>query len=457
MGRGTTGILPCNIDAEKKVLGAMISDADGILRVQDILSPEDFYQPSHQIVYQTLLEIHRSGRLVDFLILSDALERKNLVTEAGGPLYPAELVQGMTTTVRAAYHAEIVLEKAIRRRFILDSQRDAAEGATEEIDILAGRLLERSRKMGSTKPGGPQSLKQLLEGVMADTHQRIEDAQEGRPIQRYLDTGFTDLDHLTGGIDKGEMVILASQPSLGKTALACSLALNIAQTGPVLFFSLETDADEILRRMLSIVAAFSFHDLTIGQVPKNAWNHLTTASDHLRSLPLYIDDGRGISPDQVLALAEKIKHQTGNLKLIVIDYLQLMTIPYLRAFKKYEQVTEISHQCQILPGRIGCPLLLLSQLSRESAKESRAPRMSDLRDSGAIEQDAHQIWFISLPKGQDKSKPGRRNLHVEKNKKGPTGLVSLQFTPAHFAFHNYSGTDAPDAFDRYADDREVPF
>lgn len=450
--------LPCNIEAEKKTLGAMIRDPEAIIRVRDILQPHDFHQPSHQIIYQSILDITNRGSSVDLMILHDDLERKKQVDHAGGLLYLTEIVHGVATSVNIEYHAAIVLEKSQRRQLIRHCSEitEKAQAGEEDVESLTSLLQDRLQKI-SARQSGPQSLNQLLGDVLTDTRQRIEDAWEGRPPRRFLSTGFHDLDRLTGGIDQGEMVILAAQPSLGKTALACSIALNVAQSGPVVFFSLETDAPDILRRMIAIQAGFSFHDLSEGRAPANALTTLEKTAATLQSLPIYIDDSRGISPDQIYARSEKIKMQAKGLKLVIVDYLQLMNIPYLKGLKKYEQVTELSHQCQILPGKLKCPLLLLSQLSRESAKESRAPRMSDLRDSGAIEQDAHQIWFISLPKDEDKALPGPRNLIVEKNKKGPTGLIQLQFTPEHFAFHNLDRYGEPDYFNHREEDAYVPF
>ena len=451
----TEQLLPCNLDAEKKVLGAMIRDRKAIPRARDILTPADFYQPSHQILYETMLAIDRSGRPVDLLILADALQRKGQITEAGGPLYLAELVNCVATSVNVQYHAGIVRDKAIRRRLIRNTQQLAADAPLEDLEVLQNRAYRQALALlPPDAKTGLRPIREFLQPCLDKTQERIAHAQQGRRGLKDIQTGLIDLDRFTGGWDRGELIVLGARPSEGKTSLACRIAEGVAERGgTVLFFSLETKAMGIVERLLHGRARFPLSASNTGAITGGDAGKLLEAAAWFDSLKIYIDDSRGLTPEQISARAERVKFEAGPLDLVIIDYLQLMNVPPdIRRCGLREAVTFLTNQCQILPERLDCPLLLLSQLTRDCERENRRPRLDDLRESGAIEQDASQVWLIHRPEGIGKSDPGIREIIVAKNKTGPTGQVHLQYGPVFMRFECLD--TALDPWERPAPDEE---
>lgn len=451
----TEQLLPCNLDAEKKVLGAMIRDRKAILRARDILTPADFYQPSHQILYETMLAIDRSGRPVDLLILADALQLKGQITEAGGPLYLAELVNCVATSVNVQYHAGIVRDKAIRRRLIRNTQQLAADAPLEDLEVLQNRAYRQALALlPPDAKTGLRPIREFLQPCLDKTQERIAHAQQGRRGLKDIQTGLIDLDRFTGGWDRGELIVLGARPSEGKTSLACRIAEGVAERGgTVLFFSLETKAMGIVERLLHGRARFPLSASNTGAITGGDAGKLLEAAAWFDSLKIYIDDSRGLTPEQISARAERVKFEAGPLDLVIIDYLQLMGAPPdIRRCGLREAVTFLTNQCQILPERLDCPLLLLSQLTRDCERENRRPRLDDLRESGAIEQDASQVWLIHRPEGIGKADPGIREIIVAKNKTGPTGQVHLQYGPVFMRFECLD--TALDPWERPAPDEE---
>lgn len=299
----TEQLLPCNLDAEKKVLGAMIRDRKAILRARDILTPADFYQPSHQILYETMLAIDRSGRPVDLLILADALQLKGQITEAGGPLYLAELVNCVATSVNVQYHAGIVRDKAIRRRLIRNTQQLAADAPLEDLEVLQNRAYRQALALlPPDAKTGLRPIREFLQPCLDKTQERIAHAQQGRRGLKDIQTGLIDLDRFTGGWDRGELIVLGARPSEGKTSLACRIAEGVAERGgTVLFFSLETKAMGIVERLLYGRARFPLYDANTGAITGGDAGKLLEAAAWFDSLKIYIDDSRGLTPEQISA------------------------------------------------------------------------------------------------------------------------------------------------------------
>ncbi len=435
-----------NLEAEKKVLGAMIRDPESITQVSDYLDANDFFHPPHQIIYKAIIEIHFQGTPVDLVVLGESLERKGELELAGGASYIAQLPFSVASSVNIHYHSQIIRENAIRRHIIYEAMKDIDLAPTEEISHLSGRFLRRFQGLQNCLPGtGAFHVGQILPDVIQKTEAMVQEAMEGKPARKAVTTGLVDLDRFTGGMDRGEMIVLAARPSEGKTALACRIAYEAAQNDyPVLFFSLETSKEILIQRTLCGLAQISIQDLVEGRVQTSAIERIQEARKKLEKIPLYVDDGsgnpNGRNVESILARCERFKLLHPETGLIIIDYLQLMRNQSRNTYaSRYEQITEISNHCQSLPLRMNCPLLLLSQLSRDVEKEKRnEPRMSDLRDSGAIEQDAHQIWFLSREPKVALGEIGPRNLTVAKNKNGKTGKLKLQFMPQYLWFENYS-------------------
>jgi replicative DNA helicase len=452
------------VEAEKKVLGACIRDREAVIRCREILGAADFLEPKHRILFSAIIELLEQGIPVDLITLHERLFRRNEVDPAGGPFYMAELVCSVATSANVEYHAQIVREKSVRRRIMLEASEDLEIASTEDISTMSLRFLKRFQGVQNYMPGaGAVPVSRILPGVVQHTKEQIQDALEGKVVTKSVTTGLADLDHFTGGMDRGEMVVLAARPSEGKTALACRIAFEAARQGKtVLFMSLETSKDMLTQRILCGVAHFSLQDLMEGRVLASHVGQIDVARNQMENLPLYIDDGNGNplgrNVESILARCEKFRMSHPCLDLIVIDYLQLMRTASRTATTRYEQITEISNHCQMLPIRLDCPLLLLSQLSRDLEKEKRAdPRMSDLRDSGAIEQDAHQIWFLSREKKTQLGDIGPRKLTVAKNKNGKTGCLRLQFMPQYLWFENYTDAEGESWMNEDLDDSPLPF
>lgn len=451
MGRGKPGdtSLPCDLDAEKKVLGAMIRDPDAIPRARDILAPSDFYQPSHQILYETMLEIDRSGWPVDLLILANALTRKNLMNEAGGPFYLAELVGCVATSVNVEYHARLVLDKAVRRRIIRQCAEISAAARTEELETVAEQAYQFA--IQAQPPAVTNHIATMEEGLLAvstEFQTRWERKKAGKSLKE-ISTGFSGLDHITGGIGQGELWILAGRPAEGKSLLAAQIGMHAAREGNVLFFSLEMSQREILERTMNISYERD-HDVTARRIQEK--------SNELRNLNFYTVDLSDLDITQIAAKAETFKAKHKGLSLIILDYLQLVAAPdHLQRAGLVQQVTFTSNQCKMLARRLGCGFLVLSQLSRASEKEGRRPRLSDLRESGAIEQDADLVMFIHR-EGEEKGQEGPRLLMVEKNRHGRCGHVDLYFNTNDLRFRETDHCDEPAYVSKaYPPDDEVPF
>lgn len=435
--RNASDTLPHSIEAEKKVLGAMIRDKAQIGRVYDLFEGLDFppfYQPSHQVVYEVLVDLAVKQRVrhIDLMILANALEMRGLMNEAGGAFYLAELASSVATSVNAVHHAQIVLDKAVRRKVIRESGITSEAAQTDELEALVDRV---NRMWKDILPGhalgGLLHVSETIPGLLESIQDKLSQARSGRRVYKATRTGYTDLDNFTGGMDNHELVILAARPSLGKTSLAVGITYNVARTqGPVFFFSIETPADRLLESMICGAASFSLEEMRAGRINKTDVERLLQYTDEINRLPIYIDD-TARSIDQIITRAEVAAERFGKPRLIVIDYLQLISAPYLQKNNIYERVTEVSRRCQGIPKIMGCPLLLLAQLNREVEKDNRDPRMSDLRESGSIEQDAFQIWFITLPEGISKEEEGSRKIVVAKNKDGRTGNLDLFFRPQY--------------------------
>jgi replicative DNA helicase len=441
--------LPCDLDAEKKVLGAMIRDPDAIPRARDILAPSDFYQPSHQILYETMLEIDRSGWPVDLLILANALTRKNLMNEAGGPFYLAELVGCVATSVNVEYHARLVLDKAVRRRIIRQCAEISAAARTEELETVAEQAYQFA--IQAQPPAVTNHIATMEEGLLAvstEFQTRWERKKAGKSLKE-ISTGFSGLDHITGGIGQGELWILAGRPAEGKSLLAAQIGMHAAREGNVLFFSLEMSQREILERTMNISYERD-HDVTARRIQEK--------SNELRNLNFYTVDLSDLDITQIAAKAETFKAKHKGLSLIILDYLQLVAAPdHLQRAGLVQQVTFTSNQCKMLARRLGCGFLVLSQLSRASEKEGRRPRLSDLRESGAIEQDADLVMFIHR-EGEEKGQEGPRLLMVEKNRHGRCGHVELYFKTDDLRFRETDHCDEPAYVSKaYPPDDEVPF
>ena len=429
---------PHNLEAERAVLGACLLDRDALLAVTDLLSPGDFYDQRHRMAYELVQEMARKDRAVDALTFWDEGERKGLLERLGGQPFIAGLVDAVTTTANAEHHARLVRDKAVLRSLIKVGAEIARLGYAEERD-REETLDEAERLVFDIAGSGSTSTVRPLRQVLGVTFREIEERFHQGALVTGVPTGYDDFDRLTGGLQPGSLNILAARPSMGKTALALNIAQNAAVRGglPVLVFSLEMGAEQLAQRLLGSEAKVNIHDLRTGRFHESAWENLAAAAGTLSEAPLFIDDSSLLSTLELRARCRRFLAQQGSLGLVVVDYLQLMSLSQ-RVDSKQQEVAEISKSLKGVAREFRVPVLALSQLSRAvELRNDKRPQLSDLRDSGAIEQDADLVVLLYRP-GYYEREQGEANPQAEaivaKHRNGPTGKVDLIFLREYARF-----------------------
>jgi len=430
-GDGLQRVPPQSIEAETCVLGAMVLHAPTIDILVEILRPEHFYRPAHQQIYQVLVDMHDQRKPIDLVTVREELERQNLLEQVGGIEYVADLVTGVPDAGNADYYAGIVRDKALLRELIVAGAEmvreayDTNEQAADVVDRAESHVFQIAQEHVGQQAVG---LKTLLQ----DAFEALNE-QEGRLITG-LASGYDQLDELTSGFQNGEMVILASRPSMGKTSIMLNIAEHMAATDgePVAIFSMEMSKEQLTQRFLASHAQFNLRLMRRGSISAEAWTLLQNAADTLQRAPIYVDDSPTLTPLQLRAKARRLVAAYG-IKCVFIDYLQLMTANMRSAASRYEQITEISRSIKALARELKIPVVCAAQLNRGPAdRPSHRPRMSDLRDSGSIEQDADVITLLHREDyyhlGEDGYMPTNvTELIVAKQRNGPTGVVNLIF------------------------------
>jgi len=432
-GQGIERMPPQAVEVEQAVLGAMMIDQRAIGRAIEILDESCFYHVPHNAVYQAIISLFERGEAVDQLTLAEELKRRDQLEEVGGVVYLAKLASEVATAANIDYHARIVLEKALSRRLIetaAEVTRQAYEGTQdvrELIDWTEQRIFSLSER------GLSQGF-ETLESVMGETLEHIERAHNRVSMVSGVETGFGDLNEITSGFQPGDLVILASRPSVGKTALALTLSRNAAVEADVGvgIFSLEMSKTQLAQRLLSAETKVDLHRLRTGRLSEEDWMHLTRNVGRLAQAPIYIDDTPGITVLEARAKARRLQREHG-IGMVVIDYMQLMSA-HERAASREQEISRISRGLKALAKELNVPVLALSQLSRAvESRTDRRPQLSDLRESGSIEQDADVVMFIYRPeiyglKAPDGSSlEGRAEIIIGKQRNGPTGSVHLMW------------------------------
>ncbi len=438
----TNKIPPQNIDAEKCLLGALMIDAKAILKVVDFLNPEDFYKQSHQKIYQSIIDLFSKREAVDILSLSNRLKEKKEIEDIGGAAYLSSLVNLVPTASHILEYAKIVQQKRVLRNLISVSQDIDQMGYDEEEDVDI--LLDRAEKKVFSI--AQKSLSQkfiLVKDILEDTFKRIDELSKHHGELRGVPTGFNDLDNILAGLQKSDLIVLAARPSIGKSALAIDIARNVACNYkiPVGIFSLEMSRDQIIDRLIASQSDVDLWKLRTGRLSdqgeNNDFQRIQQAMGVLSEAPIYIDDAAGTDILQMRAMARRLQMDKG-LGLLIVDYLQLMDSRNSN-FSMVQQVTENSKALKGLAKELNVPVLVLSQLSR--AVEQRIPqipRLADLRESGAIEQDSDVVLFIYR---EDRYKPETDRKHIAdiiiaKHRNGPIGKVELYFDEPRVSFRN---------------------
>ncbi len=443
---------PHNLEAEKKVLGAMIRDMEAIHRAHEILGADAFYQPSHQKIYDALIELSSKNTAIDLTTLSDLLERKGELKAIGGPYYLIEMAQSVATSANIDYHAAIVRERGMRRKLIRQCSeiiKEAYEGEDEAEQILNRAessifQLSQQRSGRSFNPVG-----KFLDTAM----EKIQLAHEQSGALTGLASGFRDLDKLTSGFQKSDLIILAARPSVGKTSLVLNIAEYAALSGiPVGIFSLEMSSEQIAERVLCSQARVNLKHLRSGYFTKREASTLLKTAGKIYDIPLYIDDTPSLNPTDVFSRSRRLKSECPGLGLLIIDYLQLMSARK-SSDNRQQEVSEISRSLKILARDLDIPIIACSQLSRAVEKrDDHVPRLSDLRESGAIEQDADLVAFLHREplKGEvedeeeeDEMEAGRQihyayKIIVGKHRNGPIGEIDIYFAREYTRFYDVS-------------------
>lgn len=427
-----TRIPPQSIDAERALLGSIMLKPDGIHEVTDLVSADSFYVEKHRLIFRSMLDLANSGSPIDLLSTADRLKELNDLERAGGNVYLAELVSIVPTSANLKYYAEIVQKKAMMRALIGASADIGELGYDESKDIED--LLDSAEKRVYEVTSSPTLRKFTPIGdALGEAWERFDNLHKGEHEMRGVPTGFAALDNILAGFQRSDLIILAARPSVGKTALALDIARQTAikHGTPVGIFSLEMSSQQLVDRMLAAEARVDAWKLRTGKIATDdEFDRIRDAMGRLSKAPIFIDDAPATNALSMRSVARRLKRENG-IGLLIVDYLQLMTPTSSRSSDNLvQQVTEISRSLKTLARELDVPVLALSQLSRAIEQRRGRPRLSDLRDSGSIEQDADVVMFLHSEDRYNENKDERSNVIevlVEKHRNGPTGKIDLFF------------------------------
>ena len=435
--------LPQALEVERAVLGAMLIDNMAINRVVEVLGDETaFYHTPHRKVYAAIQSVSERGEPVDQVTLTAELVRRGQLDDVGGAVFIAELASEMATAANAEYHAQIVLEKAQRRRLIAAATQTLTESyeETEDVRELIDRAEQRVFQIAEGELGkGVMPLASAIE----EAYVAIERAHEQPGALTGVTTGYTDLDEITAGLQSSDLIILASRPSMGKTALTLCMARNAAVKGstPVLYFSLEMSTEQLAQRLLCAEARVSSHRLRTGRLSEEEWQRLSEWTGKLIEAPIYIDDTPAISVMELRAKARRAKSEY-NIEIIIVDYLQLMTASENFGSREQE-IAYISRSLKALAKELDIPLVACAQLSRAvESRTDKRPQLADLRESGSLEQDADVVMFLFRPEvygivdEEGNTQENVAEIILGKQRSGPIGSVFLTFQAEFLRFEN---------------------
>lgn len=432
-------IPPQSLASEQAVLGSIMLRKDAIHEVEDIVNEDSFYAEKHKKIFKAMLDLFLKNEPIDMLSLSTKLKEQKLLESVGGNQYLAEIVNTVPSSTNVKHYADIVQKKYVLRSLI-EAADYVSELAFEEGDDHMDEILDMAEKKIFSVVSSPKGQKYVnMKDALPEAYERLEKLHENKGMLRGLATGFKDLDNMLSGLQNSDLIILAARPSMGKTTLALDIARmsSVVHDKSVLIFSLEMSSQQLVDRMLSAESRVNAWNLRTGRLSSDReFSQLRDSLDKLAKAKIYIDDQPGNSIVRMKALSRRLKAEKG-LDLIVVDYLQLMTTS-----KNYDsmvnQVTEISRSLKGLAKELDVPVLALSQLSRAVESRGGKPRLSDLRDSGSIEQDADVVMFIhSEDRGKEASeKTNIAEILVEKHRNGPTGKVELYFDEKTTTFLN---------------------
>lgn len=432
-------IPPQNIEAEQAVLGAMLIEREAISKVAELLRPEDCYREAHRLIYNAMLELFNKNDAVDMVTVIEFLRKEDKLEAAGGISYITSLANSVPTAANVLYHARIVEEKALLRQLINAATNIATSGyeGSEEVSSILDTAEKSILSVSSRRLGGEFT---PIKSIIFDAFTKIEQLYASKGSITGLSTGFKDLDRLTSGLQPSDLILIAARPSMGKTAFVLNIAqhIGIKEKKAVAFFSLEMSKEQLVQRMLCAESTIDSQRLRIGELEPNDWTKLVAGADRLSSAPIFIDDTSGITVMEMRSKARRLKIEY-DLQLIIIDYLQLMQGSSKKGSENRQQeISEISRSLKGLAREIGVPVIALSQLSRSvESRQVKKPMLSDLRESGSLEQDADIVAFLYRDDyyNPDSEQKNITEVIIAKHRNGPVDTIQLFF---HKQFTKFS-------------------
>lgn len=442
---------PHNLEAEEAVLGAILIDSNAVDMVQELVSVEDFYKPAHRKIYEAALDLHRKGDPIDPITLSHALNAKNELEQVGGAAYITKILENSLGAYNIEKYAELITETANLRKLIEISLNTVEKAYSGDYQDVASFIDETEANVfglnEKKKKAGLVSSSDIIKSTML----KIEDLYQKKSEVTGLSYGFKDMDKMTAGLHPGEMIILAARPSMGKTAFSLNIAQDIAvrQNKVVAYFSLEMGTNDLMMRMIASQAKVNMGDIRIGRLDKgDSWSRIINAAHKISESGLFIDDTASVSPFDLRAKCRRLKAQRG-LDAIFIDYLQIMDIKK-NIESRERAIAEISRTLKEVAKELQVPVVALAQLNRSvESRSDRRPMLSDLRESGSIEQDADVIMMLYRDEYYEKENPdakGKAEVIIGKQRNGPTGTVHLRFNTSIGLFED----DVPQSLDKIA-------
>lgn len=455
----TDNLPPQNIEAEQAVLGAIFLNTDALADAMEYVEADDFYRRAHQILFQAMVDLNSDGEAIDVLTVQNYLTTNNQLDDVGGVAYIAELATSVPTAANAGYYAKIVEEKSMLRRLIstatniITQANNGDDDVPSLLDSAERQIMDVSERRNRS---GFREIKDVLNETLSDIDRLSQQSEDitGLP------TGYREFDKMTAGLQPDNLIILAARPAVGKTAFALNIAQNVATSTDtsVAIFSLEMSAESLVNRMLCAEGSINANHLRTGQLDEGEWQNLIVAMGALSNTSIFIDDTPGIKMAEIRAKCRRLAKEKGNLGLVVIDYLQL--IEGSNKESRQQEVSEISRQLKKLAKELSVPILALSQLSRGvEQRQDKRPVLSDIRESGSIEQDADIVAFLYrddyYERGESKSEEdgddqdslnqdvGEVELIIEKNRAGARGTVKLLFIKSYNKFSNISYAQEP--------------
>ncbi len=430
-------IPPQNLEAEQAILGSLMVDRDLVPIVSEIVQKSDFYAPHHATVYDAITSLYERGEPVDKVSVSEELRRRKLLEDVGGGDFIGQLLNTVPTAASAEYYAKVVAEKSVLRSLITAGGRisNIAFEQPENVDEAVDHCEQMIFEIGRRSSGGFTLVRDLLKPAF----ERIDTLYHQRGTVTGVPSGFNRLDQFTTGFQPGELIIIAARPSMGKTSLCLNIAMNAAKGASkhVALFSLEMSNDQLVQRFLSMEAHIDAQSLRSGNIKDKEWGEITRAMGVLAEVPIFVDDSAALTVSEVRSRSRRLAATTG-LDLIIIDYLQLLRSTNARITNRVEIIDEICRNLKALAKELKVPVMALAQLNRSpESRNDKRPMLSDLRESGGIEQEADVVAFIYRDEYYNPPTPENENIaeiNIAKQRNGPTGLVQLRFDKRFTSF-----------------------